>query len=143
MLTRFYYVFISLIFLFSCTKKEDGVDTLSISKQHLTANRWKISTTEMVTATGNQPQTITNCRKDNLWEYKSDGTFAIYPGSVLCTTGETTKFGTWELLEGGKLLKVTITGSGSYTDEVKAIEAGKLQLTFTTGNVYIDTYISN
>ncbi|HEX8331624.1 MAG TPA: hypothetical protein VF622_03330 [Segetibacter sp.] len=127
---------------FGCSKKLDE-DPLASLRANLTGHLWKISSTVMVTASGEQPQSIPNCKKDNLWEYKTDGSFAVYPGSILCNSSEVTLYGTWELLNNGKSLKITIPNAGSYTDEVRVLEATKLQLAYTTNNLFIDTYVSN
>jgi len=136
-------LFFLLVAFAACKKQSPAGADLSSLKANLTSHLWKISGTLMSTASGERPQTIPNCRKDNLWEYKSDGSFALYAGAILCSPTETTIFGTWELVNSGKELKITIPNVGSYIDEIKILQSDKLQLRYTTNNVYTDTYISN
>ena len=128
--------------LVSCTKKDDTGSDIEQMKQILSAKMWKLSSSVMITTSGNVNQTIANCRLDNLWEYKTSGNFSLYPGTNKCTTNEVTILGSWEITD-ARGLKIT-TSSGSYTDEILLLEAGKLQLKYTLGSgAYIDTYIPN
>jgi hypothetical protein len=131
-----------LCMLFSCTKKEEVVSETEQMKQLLSAKMWKLSSTVLITTSGNVNQTIPACRLDNLWEYNSNGNFALYPGSLKCTPTEVTLLGSWQITD-SKGLKITTT-SGSYTDEIILLEANKLQTKYALGSgAYIDTYIPN
>lgn len=133
---------LSIISLISCSKKEESISKVDLMKQTISAKMWKLSSTVFITTAGNVAQTIPTCRLDNLWEYKSDGKFSLFPGTAKCTPTEVTTLGTWDITD-AKGLKITLS-SGSYTDEIVLLDATKLQLKYTLGSgAYIDTYITN
>jgi hypothetical protein len=132
----------SILTLLGCSKKEESISEVDQMKQTISAKMWKLSSTVFITTTGNVPQTIPACRLDNLWEYKSDGKFSMFPGASKCTPTEVTVLGNWDITD-SKGLKITLS-SGSYTDEIILLESNKLQLKYTLGaGAYIDTYITN
>ena len=142
MKTNFLLSCMFLCMLFSCTKKGDATNEIEEMKQILSAKMWKLSTSVMITTSGNVNQTIPTCRLDNLWEYKTGGNFSLFPGTNKCTTNEVTILGSWEITN-SRGLKIT-TSSGSYTDEILLLEASKLQLKYTLGSgAFIDTYVPN
>jgi hypothetical protein len=103
---------------------------------------WKLSSTLLISTSGNINQTIPACRLDNLWEYNNNGNFALYPDTLKCTTNEVTILGNWQIID-SKGLKITLS-NGNYTDEILLLETGKLQLKYTLDSgAYIDTYIPN
>jgi hypothetical protein len=131
-----------ILLLVGCSKKEDAVSEIDKMKLVLTAKMWKLSSSVMITTSGNINQTIPACRVDNLWEYNSNGNFALYPGALKCTTNEVTMLGNWQITD-SKGLKITLS-NGNYTDEIYLLESNKLQLKYILGSgAYIDTYIPN
>jgi hypothetical protein len=135
--------FTLLIMITGCTKSDTAVSQTDQLKTILTAKMWKLSSTVMITTSGNVNQTIATCRLDDLWEYKADGSFARYPGTNKCSTSDLTNLGTWQLVNNDAGLKIVLS-TGNYTDEIVTLDATKLQLKYATGTAsYIDTYIPN
>lgn len=140
---QFMLGFISVVTLISCTKKEDSISEIDQMKLTISAKMWKLSSTVFITTTGNVAQTIAACRLDNLWEYKSDNKFSLFPGTIKCTPTEVTTLGSWDITD-AKGLKITTSSGASYTDEILLLETNKLQLKYTLGSgAYIDTYVTN
>lgn len=126
----------------SCEKEPAPANTAHTQKKGIiTATKWKLVSSEIVLPGGNQPKEIEPCRLDNIWEYKSDGSFALYVGQELCSQTDKTMYGTWELSNDTKQLEYDITGVGSYADEVVEISSEKLVLKYTTDNVFTETYM--
>jgi hypothetical protein len=132
------------LFLFGCTKKDEAPNQTAQLASILTAKSWKLSSTVMISTSGNINQTIQSCKLDDLWEYNSSGKFAKFPGTNKCSSSDLTVLGTWEIVDNNKGLKVTLSSGGTYTDEIILLDNSKLQLKFITGTAaYIDTYIPN
>jgi len=138
-----FLIFTILVSIFtSCSKKDDAPSEIDQMKVLISAKMWKLSTTVLITTSGNVNQSIPACRLDNLWEYNTNGNFSLFPGTNKCSPTEVTTLGTWQITD-SKGLKVTLS-SGSYTDEILLLESNKLQLKYTLGSgAYIDTYIPN
>jgi hypothetical protein len=127
------------LFIVAC--KKDKADPVATAKTNLTAHKWKLSSAVQVTSSGEQPVALTPCRTDDIFEYKADGTFTLYPGTSLCTSGQTNTVGTWELQTNATQLKVSSNGN-YYVDDIKELTGTKLRLGYSIGTSnYIETYI--
>jgi hypothetical protein len=131
----------TFLFITSCKKEEAAPSQHQQMVNAISAAKWKIVSSEQVLPNGNQPKDIDECRKDNIWEYKSDGSFALYVGNNLCSQNEKTLYGTWSLSSDNKSITYTIDGLGSYTDEVVEISSGQVVFRYTTDNVFTETYM--
>lgn len=139
-----YLVCITASILFGACDKDDSSESKTEQLSAiLSSTDWKLSSSVVVTTSGNITQNIPACRLDNLWEYKPSKEFALYPGANKCTPTEVTILGNWELINDGTQLKITVSG-GSYTDDVVLLNETTLQLKYALGSAaYIDTYIPN
>ncbi|MGZ5242565.1 MAG: lipocalin family protein [Bacteroidia bacterium] len=131
------------VFIFSSCEKEPVQQNTARTqmKETISSKKWKLVSSEMVLPGGNQPKEIEPCRLDNIWEYKKDGTFALYVGQELCSQTDKTMFGTWDLSADTKQIEYNITGIGSYADEVVEISSDKMVVKYTTDNVFTETYM--
>ncbi len=109
---------LSVAFTFNSCSKEDTAKTFMV------VNKWKPVSKKVIGI-----ESIKDCEKDDVWDFKSDNTYAIRPGNVKCGSEEV-KAGTWKL-EGSKL---TLDGLGIYTVE----EASPSELIIKVGTDNVD-----
>jgi hypothetical protein len=87
----------------SCSKDEQTVP-LPVTRAQLLARSW-IQTDLLATVGGTQTSVfntvLTACQRDNIWNFKSDGTYTVTEGATKCNTTDpdTVTSGTWQLTD--------------------------------------------
>jgi hypothetical protein len=128
---------VSTVSIFSGCEKEDEGKVIS---EQLSAVEWKIVSAVRITVNGNVDDPVNPCRLDNIFRYEDNGTFRIFTGTDLCTSGELGLVGTWELVDDNTGIEIVIQGS-SYTDRIVGVSSSELRLQADFGSYsIIETY---
>lgn len=90
------------IIISSCSKDDDNQGA---TKAQLIARNWK-QTDLLAAQAGLPPVSIFDtffeaCNKDDIWQFKSDGTYTVVEGATKCNSAdpETVTSGTWQLTD--------------------------------------------
>ncbi len=125
---KFYYLFMLALVatcaltLSSCSEEEvEG----NITKATMIVKNWEYSSI--------QGHELPDCLKDDVYNFKSDGTFSINVGTSTCF-GETNQEGNWQLSTDGKQLSLKV-GAITTNYEVVDIALDKLVLKMTIGDM--------
>src|SRR5665647_2178508 len=90
----FKYLFLLIIALTiavaSCSKKDEATKS---KKELLTAHQWKLSSSK----TNGVADVISDCEKDDITTFSSNGTYTWNITTVKCYASETNDTGTWTL----------------------------------------------
>lgn len=115
--------------LTSCSKEEvEG----NVTKTKMIVKNWKYK------SLAGQP-ILLPCLKDDVLDFKLDGTYTINVGSDICF-GETNQHGTWELSTDGKLLTLKDKDTEVVTRyDVVSISLKELVVKMKVGNLGIVT----
>jgi hypothetical protein len=93
-----------LVLGMACSKDDKNVP-LPVTRAQLLARSWK-QTDLLAALPGGTPTSVFNtvltaCQRDNIWTFKSDGTYIVSEGASKCNAGDpdTATSGTWQLIE--------------------------------------------
>ncbi|MCF8448835.1 MAG: hypothetical protein K9G49_03095 [Taibaiella sp.] len=129
--------FLLLATLIGCKKEE--------KEQNKLVGSWSKIKMEVKTTTTDWQIVNEPCQLDNVEEYKGDGNYAIYVGTVQCSPGESGIYGTWKQVANNTKIIYTYSGvSGEYESNIEELTASRLVTTHATGNLageqYRETY---
>ncbi len=110
------------ILVSSCSKEEIQGD---LTKAAMMVKNWKM--------TSQAPIDLLDCQKDDVWDFKADGTYTINVGSDICFA-ETNQSGEWQLSTDGKLLTLK-NGAIVTRYEVVSVSLTQLVLKMTIGDL--------
>lgn len=123
---------ILLFVLVACSKKDEPA-----SKATLLVRKWK-QTDLLVAQTGTPPVSVyntlvENCSKDDIWEFKADGTFTVVEGATKCDPSDPDLIstGTWQLIENETKLVVDDVSEPAQTLTINELTASTLRATGT------------
>ena len=129
------YILFILLLLNGCNKGNTSDNTPTQAPNYL-VKKWKYSDI-LAIATG-YPQTsiytaLEACKRDNYWEFKSDGTFIIGEGLTKCkpTDPDAVTTGTWLLFNSNTQMTMTETGKPSKNVSILELTANSLKLNYS------------
>ncbi len=100
------------VFAFVSCKKDKNEEEKELTKKELLANKWKVS--DVQDAAGNSyinvPIDQIQCLKDNIFTLRSDNSYTIDEGSVVCDPS-TAQSGTWSLTSNDTKIEFKQPGS--------------------------------
>ncbi|MDV6170100.1 lipocalin family protein [Flavobacterium sp. DG1-102-2] len=105
---------------------------------------WQKTKEETRLGSGTWQAVTEDCDLDDTEEYKSDGSWTFYPGTVTCGSAAVLN-GTWKLRANDTKVLFTYDGvDGAYESTLEELTDSKLVLTHSAGDVedtqYRDTY---
>jgi len=117
--------------LTSCSKDDEEQQ---LTKTQMLVRKWKQSDL-LISQNGASYTSIFNfffeeCEKDNIWEFKADGSFVVTEGNTKCDPADPDVFGTgtWAFAENETKLVLTPTGEPSETLVIGELTASSLKL---------------
>lgn len=122
-----------MIIVLSCSKDSEQAPTRA---QLLTRN-WK--QTDLLASQSGLPAVsvfdmfFEACDKDNIWQFKSDGTFIVVEGATKCnsTDPDTVTTGTWQLIENDTKIILDDASEPAQTLNIVELTSSSLRLTGT------------
>lgn len=121
------------LFAIGCSKSNNG--TPAATKTQLISKTWK--QTDILASLGGGVQTsvfttaLTACQQDNLWQFKSDGTYTISEGPSRCpaSTSDVVATGTWTFQENETKISFTDTVNGTQSFTILELTSTMMKLT--------------
>ena len=124
------------VFAFASCKKDKNEDEKKPTKKELLANKWKVS--DVQDAAGNSyiilPIPQIQCLKDNIFILKSDNSYTIDEGSVVCDPS-TAQSGTWSLTDSDTKIEFKQTGTDPLVVTLVDINATTLKISYELTNI--------
>ena len=135
--------FISSIFIvaflwagMSCNKDDQNVQ-LPVTRAQLLARSW-IQTDLLATPPGGTQTSVFNtvltaCQRDNIWNFKSDGTYTVTEGATKCNTTDPdiATSGTWQLTESDTKIIIDDVSTAPQTFTITELTSSSLKITGT------------
>jgi hypothetical protein len=122
-ITGFALISIFIIIVSSCSKSDSSP---AASRTQLIAKKWK-QTDLLASQSGTPAVSIYNsffeaCQRDNIWEFKADGTYIVVEGATKCNAGDpdTVTTGTWQLTDNDN--KIIIDDAGQPAQTLSIVE---------------------
>lgn len=126
----------SLLFGVACSKEEQPV-TVPVTRAQLLARSW-IQTDLLAAIPGGSQSSVfttvmTSCQRDNIWLFKSDGTYTITEGATKCnsTDPDTATSGTWQLTENDTKIIVDDVSQAPQTFTINELTSSSLKISGT------------
>jgi Lipocalin-like domain len=134
------------IIISSCSKDDDDQGA---TRAQLIARNWK-QTDLLAAQAGLPPVSIFDtffepCNKDDIWQFKSDGTYTVVEGASKCssTDPDTISTGTWQLTDGDT--KIIVDDASEPAQTLNIVELNtttfKLSGTETINNTVVTATI--
>jgi len=121
----------------SCDKDDDVVQT-PVTRAQLLARSWK-QTDLLASTPGGSPVSVfltvmEACQRDNIWTFKSDGTYIVTEGATKCdpTDPDTTTTGTWQLIETDTKIIIDDVNEAPQTLSITELTSSSLKI---NGNI--------
>ena len=121
----------------SCNKDESTVP-LPVSRAQLLARSW-IQTDLLASLPGGSPTSVFTtvleaCERDNIWNFKSDGTYTVTEGATKCNVADpdTATSGTWQLTENDTKIIIDDVNDVPQTFTITELTSSSLKITGTT-----------
>lgn len=107
----------------------------------LTQHKWKISASKMIAEDGTESyREIATCSADDIREFETTGKFNLIVGQQ-CNEMDTSRSGTWELRNYGKILHLYVEGTGYYDEQVEELSETTLRIRYKLiDNTIEETY---
>jgi hypothetical protein len=126
-------VLVLVLASFGCSK--DNGSSTAPTKKELFSKTWK--QTDILASLGAGIQTsvfttvLTACQQDNLWQFKTDGTYTLLEGATRCptSTSDVVATGTWSFLENETKVTFTDAVNGTQTFTIQELTATTMRLT--------------
>jgi|SRR6188768_549051 hypothetical protein len=122
-------IIVALVLLsVACSKDDDNQPT----KKELFARTWK-QTDLLASIGGSAPASVfttflTACQQDNLWQFKSDGTYTVTEGATKCGTADVVTTGTWTFIENDTKVTFVDATNGTQTFTLSELTSTSLKL---------------
>jgi len=133
----------------SCSKNDKNTP-LPVTRAQLLARSWK-QTDLLAAIPGGTPTSVFNsvlaaCQRDNIWTFKSDGTYVVTEGASKCNAGDpdTATSGTWQLIENDTKIIIDDIKEVPQTLTITELTSSSLKITGTQiiqGNTVTGTAI--
>jgi hypothetical protein len=134
---RILFIVLILAVGISCNKDESTVP-LPVSRAQLLARSW-IQTDLLASLPGGPPQSVFTtvleaCERDNIWNFKSDGTYTVTEGATKCNAADpdTATSGTWQLTESDTKIIIDDINEVPQTFTITELTSSSLKITGTT-----------
>jgi hypothetical protein len=134
-------LFMTLAILVSSCSKDD--DEQKLTKTQMLTRKWKQSDL-LISENGASFTSIFNfffdeCEKDNIWEFKADGSVVVTEGNSKCDSSDpdVVASGTWAFAENETKLVISVVGEPSETLTIGELTATSLKL--STEQDYLGT----
>ena len=126
-----FYILLAFV-LAACSKKDEPA-----SKASLLTRKWK-QTDLLVSQAGTAPVSVYNtlvedCSKDDIWEFKADGSFTVVEGATKCDPSDPVLIstGTWQLIENETKLVIDDISEPAQTLTINELTGSTLRATGT------------
>lgn len=126
-------ILVAFVIVSSCSKDEKE----TVSKAQLIARNWK-QIDLLASQAGLPPVSIFDtffepCNKDDIWQFKSDGTYIVVEGATKCspTDPDTVSSGTWQLTDGETKIIIDDASEPAQTLNIVELTASSLKLSGT------------
>ena len=120
----------------SCDDDEDVVQ-IPVTRAQLLARSWK--QTDLLAVGPNGPVSVfltvmEACQRDNIWTFKSDGTYIVTEGATKCDPADpdTTTSGTWQLIETDTKIIIDDVNEAPQTLSITELTSSSLKI---NGNI--------
>jgi hypothetical protein len=120
----------------SC-KKDESTVPLPVTRAQLLARSW-IQTDLLASLAGGSPTSVFStvlqaCERDNIWNFKSDGTYTVTEGATKCnaTDPDTASSGTWQLTENDTKIIIDDINDVPQTFTITELTSSSLKITGT------------
>lgn len=126
---------IILVLGISCNKDEDNVQ-LPVTRAQLLARAW-IQTDLLALINGSNISVFTTvasaCQRDNIWTFKSDGTYSVSEGATKCNAGDPdiATTGTWQLTDADSKIIIDDVSEDPQTFTITELTSSSLKITGT------------
>lgn len=126
------FVFALILLSFSCSKDDNKAP--APTKKDLFAKTWR--QTDILAALGGGVQSsvfttvLTACQQDNLWQFKTDGTYTLLEGATRCptSTSDVITTGTWTFSENDTKVTFVDAVNGTQTFTILELTATTMRL---------------
>jgi hypothetical protein len=125
-----------LVLGMACSKDDKNVP-LPVTRAQLLARSWK-QTDLLAALPGGTPTSVFNtvltaCQRDNIWTFKSDGTYIVSEGASKCNAGDpdTATSGTWQLIENDTKIIIDDIKELPQTLTISELTSSSLKITGT------------
>jgi len=140
---------LTLFLLFSSCSKDETKSTPA-SKSALIARNWK--QTDLLAAQVGIPEvSVFNtffeaCKKDDIWQFKADGTFTVVEGATKCSPAnpDVITTGTWQLTDNENKIVIDDVSKPAETLTIKELTATSLKISGTqvyNGTTFFGTIV--
>jgi hypothetical protein len=122
-----------LLIALGCSKSNNS--NPAATKTQLISKTWK--QTDILAALGGGVQAsvfstaLTACQQDNLWQFRSDGTYTIFEGPSRCpaSSSDVVATGTWTFQENETKISFTDTVNGTQSFTILELTSTMMKLT--------------
>ena len=124
-----------LVLGISCNKDEDTVQ-LPVTRAQLLARAW-IQTDLLALIGGSNTSVFTTvvpaCQRDNIWTFKSDGTYSVSEGATKCNAADPdiATTGTWQLTDADTKIIIDDVSEDPQTFTITELTSSSLKITGT------------
>lgn len=127
---------LTLFILFASCSKDDSKSTPA-SKSVLIARNWK--QTDLLAAQAGTPEvSVFNtffepCNKDDIWQFKADGTYTVVEGATKCSPADPNVIttGTWQLTDNENKIIIDDASEPAETLTIKELTATSFKISGT------------
>lgn len=130
------YAVLALFLLFTSCSKEDNTSK-PVTKAALVARNWK-QTDLLASQTGTPEVSVFTtfmeaCDRDNIWQFKADGTFTVMEGASKCISSDpdTVTSGTWQLAENDTKIIIDDVKEPAETLTIRELTSTSFKITGT------------
>lgn len=121
----------------SCDKDDDVIQT-PVTRAQLLARSWK-QTDLLASVPGGSPTSVfltvmEACQRDNIWTFKSDGTYIVTEGATKCNAADpdTATTGTWVLTDSDTKITIDDVNEAAQTFSITELTSSSLKI---NGNI--------
>lgn len=130
------FALLALFILFSACSKDDN-KTAPTSKSALIARNWK-QTDLLAGQAGSAEVSVFNtffeaCNKDDIWQFKADGTYTVVEGPTKCspTDPDVVTTGTWQLTDNENKIIIDDANEPAETLTIKELTSTSFKISGT------------